>query len=44
MNKFYSFEGNFKKYKGNNDLEDLTNWAKAIIQHRIEWAVTNGYS
>ena len=40
MNKFYSFEGNFKKYKANNNLEDLTNWAKAIIQHRMENATT----
>tara|TARA_B110000483_G_scaffold220504_1_gene275616 strand:- start:7529 stop:7984 length:456 start_codon:yes stop_codon:yes gene_type:complete len=40
MNKFYSFEGNFKKYRANNNLEDLTNWAKAIIQHRMENATT----
>lgn len=40
MNKFYSFEGNFKKYQGLYQVEDLTAWVKAIIGHRMENATT----
>ena len=40
MNKFYSFEGNFKKYQGLYEVEDLTAWVKAIIGHRMENATT----